>query len=99
MSENHRNLTAPTEIKWHYSRFFAVLLVNTNFAKNIQQSFYCICMLKIAVCLLFVPVLKLKPCMNVFHSARGMMVNGRMGLLASSSKAVRKHSVAAAALP
>lgn len=33
------------------------------------------------------------------HSALGMMVNGRMGLLASSSSAVRKHSVAAAALP
>lgn len=28
-----------------------------------------------------------------------MMVKGRMGLLASSSKAVRKHSVAAAAFP
>lgn len=35
----------------------------------------------------------------VFHSALGMMVKGRMGLLASSSKAVRKHSVAAAAFP
>lgn len=34
-----------------------------------------------------------------FHSALGMMVKGRMGLLASSSKAVRKHSVAAAAFP
>lgn len=35
----------------------------------------------------------------VFHSALGMMVKGRMGLLASSSRAVRKHSVAAAVFP
>lgn len=33
------------------------------------------------------------------HRALGMMVKGRMGLLASSSRAVRKHSVAAAAFP
>lgn len=33
------------------------------------------------------------------HRARGIMVNGRMGLLASSSSAVRKHSVAAAEFP
>lgn len=39
----------------------------------------------------------LKRCTS--HSALGMMVKGRMGLLASSSRAVRKHSVAAAALP
>lgn len=34
-----------------------------------------------------------------FHRALGMMVKGRMGLLASSSRAVMKHSVAAAVLP
>lgn len=33
------------------------------------------------------------------HRALGMMVNGRMGLLASSSRAVMKHSVAAAVFP
>lgn len=33
------------------------------------------------------------------QSTRGMMVKGTAGLLASSSKAVRKHSVAAASLP
>lgn len=36
---------------------------------------------------------------GVFHSALGMMVKGRMGLLASSSRAVMKHSVAAAVFP
>ena len=41
--------------------------------------------------------LSLRRCVS--HSALGMMVKGRMGLLASSSKAVRKHSVAAAAFP
>lgn len=38
-------------------------------------------------------------CVCFSHSALGMMVKGRMGLLASSSKAVRKHSVAAAVFP
>lgn len=33
------------------------------------------------------------------QSTRGMTVKGTAGLLASSSKAVRKHSVAAASLP
>lgn len=33
------------------------------------------------------------------QSTRGMMVKGTAGLLASSSRAVRKHSVAAASLP
>lgn len=33
------------------------------------------------------------------QSARGMTVKGTAGLLASSSRAVRKHSVAAASLP
>lgn len=36
---------------------------------------------------------------GLFHSALGMMVKGRMGLLASSSRAVMKHSVAAAVFP
>lgn len=36
---------------------------------------------------------------TLVHRALGMMVKGRMGLLASSSRAVMKHSVAAAVLP